>query len=57
MEYRIKQDGMTVAGATSEVLIWQYAAIYRQDGPLTIQAKENGKRWKVIARVSQAGDA
>jgi hypothetical protein len=46
--YRLIQDGQPVAwgeGPNADAEIYHYAAVYVQDGPVTIQKKVNG-RWK-----------
>lgn len=46
--YRLIQDGQPVAWAEGDSAakeIAHYAAVYRQDGPVIIQKKVNG-RWK-----------
>ncbi len=47
-EYRILQDGQPVAGANSLTEIRHYALVYGQDGPVTVQVRENG-RWRNYA--------
>lgn len=47
-EFRLLQDGQPVAwveGRSAVAEITHYAAVYAQDGPVTIQKKVNG-RWK-----------
>jgi hypothetical protein len=46
-EYRILQDGMTVATSTSLADILHYAIVYGQDGPATVQERING-RWRTV---------
>ena len=46
--YRLTQDGQPIAwaeGPKADAEIYHYAAVYVQDGPVTIQKKVNG-RWK-----------
>jgi hypothetical protein len=46
--FRLIQDGQPVAwveGSNAVAEILHYAAVYGQDGPVTIQKKVNG-RWK-----------
>lgn len=48
--YRLKQDGQIVArvdGPHSLREIMHYAAVYGQDGPVTIE-RARGKRWAVF---------
>lgn len=48
LEYRLIQDGMEVAraiGPNARSEIAHYAAVYGQDGPVTIQRK-HGRKWK-----------
>lgn len=47
-EFRLIQDGMPVAWVSGDNLtneVEHYAAVYEQDGPVTIQHKVNG-RWR-----------
>lgn len=47
-QFRIIQDGQPVAwvdGKNAVAEITHYAAVYEQDGPVTIQKRHNG-RWK-----------
>lgn len=47
-EFRLLQNGQPVAwveGRSAVAEITHYAAVYAQDGPVTIQKKVNG-RWK-----------
>lgn len=47
-EFRLIQDGMPVAWVSGDNLtneVEHYAAVYEQDGPVTIQYKVNG-RWR-----------
>lgn len=47
-EYRLLQDGMEVArtfGPNARAEINHYAAMYGQDGPVTIQRKR-GRKWE-----------
>jgi hypothetical protein len=47
-EFRLIQDGMPVAWVSGDNLtneVYHYAAVYEQDGPVTIQHKVNG-RWR-----------
>jgi len=46
-EFRLLQDGMVVASATSPAEIMHYALMYGQDGPVVIQARANG-RWRSL---------
>jgi hypothetical protein len=46
-EFRLLQDGMVVASATSPADIVHYALMYGQDGPVSIQARVNG-RWREV---------
>ena len=53
--FRIRQDGLTVAGAegpNAEAAILHYASQYREDGELTIQHNANGhwKRWALFCQ-------
>lgn len=51
--YRIKQDGMVVArveGPHALREIMHYAAVYQQDGPVTIE-RAKGKRWATFGEV------
>jgi len=43
-EYRIRQDGMTVAQSNSLTEIIHYAIQYTKDGPIDFQFKESGQR-------------
>lgn len=55
IRFRIRQNGMTVAGAegeNAETLIWQYAHQYRKDGEITIQHNAEG-HWKRYALLCQ----
>lgn len=52
LEYRLIQGGTEVAraiGPSARSEIAHYAAVYSQDGPVTIQRK-HGRKWK------EAGD-
>lgn len=46
-EFRLLQDGMVVATATSPADIVHYALMYGQDGPVVIEARTNG-RWRKV---------
>ena len=46
-DFRLLQDGMVVARATSPADIMHYALMYGQDGPVFIQARVNG-RWREV---------
>ena len=50
MEYRLLQDGIAVAWTNSQDEILHYADVYGQDGPVTIQGRVKGKRWRVLER-------
>ena len=50
IEYRIKQDGIPVAWANSYGEIMHYAAVYRQDGPVVVEEKHDG-RWRQIGQI------
>ena len=55
-EFRIRQKGMTVAGATTENEILHYVNGFRQDGQLTVQVKHispSGPYWKRHAYFAQ----
>ena len=59
VEFRIKQDGMVVAGATglgSIVAISRYAAQYAEDGPVIVQFKNGKGRWKTYMKMSKGID-
>lgn len=46
--YRLKQDGLVVAGAEGERALQEithYAAVYERDGPVQIE-EYTGKRWR-----------
>ena len=45
-EYRLIQDGATVAWATSLQEIRHYELVYSQDGPVTIQRRDDNGRWR-----------
>lgn len=48
VEYRLLQGGIEVArtfGRTARAEIEHYAAVYGQDGPVTIQRKHN-RKWE-----------
>ena len=45
-EWRLIQGGMVVASGSEVADAWHYAMQYGQDGPVTIQIREPGKRWK-----------
>lgn len=47
-ELRVLQDGLVVAGSTSEKEAWRYYNQYSQDGPVEMQVKING-RWEHYA--------
>lgn len=52
LEYRIKQGGMVVAsaeGPRADAEIAHYAAVYGQDGPLTIEQRVAGE-WREVPR-------
>jgi hypothetical protein len=44
-EFRLLQDGLVVAAATSLADIAHYALVYGQDGPVCVEARVNG-RWR-----------
>lgn len=46
-EFRLLQDGMVIATATSSADIMHYALMYGQDGPVVIEARTNG-RWREV---------
>lgn len=48
LQFRIRQNGMTVVQTNSEAAIWHYAWQYRQDGKITIQHNKEG-HWKRLA--------
>lgn len=48
IEYRIRQSGITVAKASTELEAWHYAMQYWSDGELTIQHNAEG-HWKRLA--------
>lgn len=51
LHYRIKQDGLVVAsaeGQSADAEIAHYAAVYGQDGPITVE-KKVGRRWQEVA--------
>lgn len=53
--YRLIQDGQPVAwteGSSAFAEISHYAAVYSQDGPVTIERRING-RWRPLAPVSE----
>jgi hypothetical protein len=54
-EYRLLQDGMTVAGSTSLAEIQHYALVYGQDGPVTIQRRKERGRWVALAAQQPSG--
>jgi hypothetical protein len=43
--FRLLQDGLVVAAATSLADIAHYALVYGQDGPVCVEARVNG-RWR-----------
>lgn len=45
-EYRLIQDGETVACSNSLQEIRRYAAVYSQDGLVTIQSRDDNGRWR-----------
>ena len=56
--YRLKQDGQVVAGCDgygpgAHQGILHYAAVYSQDGPVTIE-HHNGKRWVKLGALHPA---
>jgi hypothetical protein len=53
-EFRLLQDGMVVASATSPVDIMHYALMYGRDGPVFIQARVNGRWREVEAALNEA---
>ena len=56
VEFRIKQDGMVVAGTTglgSLVAIARYASQYAEDGPVVVQFKNGKGRWKTYMQMSK----
>ena len=56
VEFRIKRDGMVVAGTTglgSLVAIARYAAQYAEDGPIIVQFKNGKGRWKTYMKMSK----
>jgi hypothetical protein len=48
MEYRIIQDGLPVAWATSLTEIAHYAAVYALDGPVVVQERPDKGRWRTV---------
>ena len=55
-EFRIKQNGMTVAKAAGEAEIMRYAYQYRMDGPITVQVRhmlQSGPSWKMHMQMAQ----
>ena len=57
--YRLIQDGQPVAwgeGPNADAEIYHYAAVYVQDGPVTIQKKVNG-RWKEWSKMAMKGQS
>ena len=52
VRFRIKQQGMTVAGTDNEASIMHYAMMYREEGDLTVQYY-TGTHWKRFAFLCQ----
>lgn len=51
-EYRIKVDGMVVAGSNSFAEAARYIVLYRDEGQVTLEKKtEAGGRWKKVLTV------
>lgn len=57
VEFRIKQAGMVVAGASglgSFTAISHYASQYVEDGPIAVEFKNGKGRWKTYMRISKS---
>lgn len=46
MEWRIKQDGMTVSGGNNIKDMLYPALHYVEEGSISVETKEEGGRWK-----------
>lgn len=57
VEFRIKQDGMVVAGSSglgSFTAISHYASQYVEDGPIVVEFKNGKGRWKTYMHISKS---
>lgn len=52
VRFRVRQGGITVAGADSEQAAMNYAEGYREYGPVTVQHNAEG-HWKLYAMLCQ----
>ena len=46
MKWRIKQDGMVVAGGTDLQDMFPYARQYLEEGDICVETQAKGGRWK-----------
>ena len=46
MRWRIKQDGMAVAGGTDLKDMFPYALQYLEEGDICVETQAKGGRWK-----------